>query len=43
MCTALKDHAVQLDDAISKGEKDREVLSQIHHDKMEQFQVRDVF
>lgn len=43
MCTALKDHAVQLDDAISKGEKDREVLNQLHHDKMDHFQVKCLF
>lgn len=39
MCTALKNHAVRLDDAISKGEQDRSTLNLLHKEKMEKFQV----
>ena len=39
MCSALKTHAVQVEDAVCKGQCDREQLVEVDKDRMSQFQV----
>ena len=39
MCSALKTHAVQVEDAVCKGQCDREQLVEVDRERMTQFQV----